>query len=230
MFFFDPMYIVFMAPALLLMLFAQWRVHSTFGKYRNVPNRQGLTGAQVARMILDANGLYDVPVELTPGELTDHYDPRQRVLRLSMPVYGGRSVAALGIAAHEAGHAIQHKVGYVPLQLRSALVPAATLGSNIGWIMILAGIVIGATGLAWLGIAFFSAGTLFALVTLPVEFNASSRAMQMLTTMGLVDRTEYEQNRQVLNAAALTYIAGFLAALLQLLYWVSLVTGMQRRD
>lgn len=147
-----------------------------------------------------------------------------------MPVYGGRSVAALGIAAHEAGHAIQHKVGYAPLQLRSALVPAATLGSNIGWIMILAGIVIGATGLAWLGIAFFSAGTLFALVTLPVEFNASSRAMQMLTTLGLVDRTEYQQNREVLNAAALTYIAGFLAAFLQLLYWISLVTGIQRRD
>lgn len=230
MFYFDPMYFVFMAPALLLLLFAQWRVQSTFGEYRNVPNRLGLTGAQVARMILDANGLYDVPVELTPGDLSDHYDPRRRVLRLSMPVYGGRSVAALGIAAHEAGHAIQHKVGYVPLQLRSALVPAATFGSNIGWIMIIAGIVIGATGLAWLGIAFFSAGTLFALVTLPVEFNASSRAMQMLTTMGLVDRTEYEQNRQVLNAAALTYIAGFLAALLQLLYWISLVTGMQRRD
>ncbi len=230
MFYFDPMYFVFMAPALLLMLFAQWRVQSTFGKYGQVPNHQGLTGAQVARLILDANGLYDVPVELTPGELTDHYDPRHRVLRLSMPVYGGRSVAALGIAAHEAGHAIQHKVGYAPLQLRSALVPAATLGSNIGWIMILAGIVIGATGLAWLGIAFFSAGTLFALVTLPVEFNASSRAMQMLTTLGLVDRTEYQQNREVLNAAALTYIAGFLAAFLQLLYWISLVTGMQRRD
>ncbi len=230
MFYFDPMYLVVMAPALLLMLFAQWRVQSAFGKYRQIPNRQGLTGAQVARLILDANGLYDVPVELTPGELSDHYDPRRRVLRLSMPVYGGRSVAALGIAAHEAGHAIQHKVGYVPLQLRSALVPAATLGSNIGWIMILAGIVIGATGLAWLGIAFFSAGTLFALVTLPVEFNASSRAMQMLTTLGLVDRTEYQQNREVLNAAALTYIAGFLAAFLQLLYWISLVTGMQRRD
>jgi len=229
-FYFDPLYLVFMAPALLLMLFAQWRVHSTFGKYSSIPNRQGLSGAQAARLILDANGLTDVPVELTPGELTDHYDPGRRALRLSKPVFYGQSVAALGIAAHEAGHAIQHKSGYLPLQLRSALVPAATIGSNIGWIMIIAGIVIGLTDLAWLGIAFFSAGTLFALVTLPVEFNASNRAMQMLTTLGLIDRTEYQQNRAVLNAAALTYIAGFLAAFLQLLYWVSLVAGLQRRD
>ncbi len=230
MFVFDPMYFVFIAPALLLMLYAQWRVRSTVEKYGQVPNRRGLTGAQVARLILDNNGLYDVPVELTPGELTDHYDPLRRVVRLSEPVYYGRSVAALGIAAHETGHAIQHKVGYLPLQLRTAIVPVVTFGTNIGWILILAGIVIGLTGLAWLGVALFAAGTLFALLTLPVEFDASRRALQVLTTMGLVDRTELAQNRETLNAAALTYVAGLLMAVLQLLYWISVVSGLQRRS
>ncbi|MBX5444051.1 zinc metallopeptidase [Sphaerobacter sp.] len=230
MFYMDPRYFLFILPPLLLMLFAQARVRGAFAKYSQVPNQRGMSGAEVARAILDANGLSDVPVEMVPGELTDHYDPRERVLRLSPPVFQGRSVAAIGIAAHEAGHALQHKSGYVPLQIRSLLVPAASIGSNLGWIMILAGIVIGLTQLAWLGIAFFAAGTLFALVTLPVEFNASNRALQMLTTMGIADRTEYQQNREVLNAAALTYIAGFLAALMQLLYWLSIVSGMNRRD
>ncbi|ACZ38823.1 zinc metallopeptidase [Sphaerobacter thermophilus] len=230
MFYVDPMYFLFILPPLLLMLFAQARVRGAFTKYSQVPNQRGLSGAEVARAILDANGLSDVPVEMVPGELTDHYDPRERALRLSPPVFQGRSVAAIGIAAHEAGHALQHKAGYLPLQIRSLLVPAASLGSNLGWIMILAGIVIGLTQLAWLGIAFFAAGTLFALVTLPVEFDASNRALQMLTTMGIVDRTEYQQNREVLNAAALTYIAGFLTALMQLLYWLSIVSGMNRRD
>jgi len=229
-FYMDPRYFLFILPPLLLMLFAQARVRGAFAKYSQVPNQRGMSGAEVARAILDANGLSDVPVEMVPGELTDHYDPRERVLRLSPPVFQGRSVAAIGIAAHEAGHALQHKSGYVPLQIRSLLVPAASIGSNLGWIMILAGIVIGLTQLAWLGIAFFAAGTLFALVTLPVEFNASNRALQMLTTMGIADRTEYQQNREVLNAAALTYIAGFLAALMQLLYWLSIVSGMNRRD
>lgn len=229
MFFFDPRYFLFIIPPLLLMLYAQSRVKSTFAKYSQAPNRRGLTGAQVAREILDANGLYDVRIEMIQGELTDHYDPRNRTLSLSAPVYNSRSVAALGIAAHETGHALQHKSGYVPLEIRSALVPVASIGSNLGWIMILAGIFIQLTALAWLGIAFFAAGTLFALVTLPVEFNASGRAMQMLTTMGIVDRTEEQQNREVLNAAALTYIAGFLAALMQLLYWLTVVGGMGGR-
>jgi len=230
MFIIDPMYFVFLAPALILMLYAQWRVRSTVGKYGQVPNGRGLTGAQVARLILDNNGLYDVPVELTPGELTDHYDPLRRVVRLSEPVYYGRSVAALGIAAHETGHAIQHKLGYLPLQLRTAIVPVVTFGTNIGWILILAGIVIGLTGLAWVGVALFAAGALFALLTLPVEFDASRRALQALTTMGLVDRTELAQSRETLNAAALTYVAGLLMAVMQLLYWVSVVSGMQRRS
>ncbi|MBO9404920.1 MAG: zinc metallopeptidase [Thermomicrobium sp.] len=230
MFYFDPLYFVFLAPALLLMLYAQWRVRSVIGKYGEIPNRLGLTGAQVARAILDRNGLFDVPVELTPGELTDHYDPLRRVVRLSEPVYYGRSVAALGVAAHETGHAIQHKVGYVPLQLRTAIVPAVNIGTNIGWILMLLGIVIGISGLAWVGVILFSLGTLFALLTLPVEFDASRRALALLTTMGIVDRTEERQAREVLNAAALTYVAGLVMAVLNLLYWISLVSGMRRSE
>jgi uncharacterized protein len=227
--FFEPIFLLFILPPIALVLYAQWRVKNTFGKYSQVLNQRGISGAQAARKILDENGLYDVPVEQVDGELTDHYDPRARALRLSPKVYGGRSVAALGIAAHEAGHALQHAGNYVPLQLRSMLVPAASLGSNLGWIMILAGIVIQFTALAWLGILFFAAGTLFALVTLPVEFNASSRAMAMLTNTGIVvNQDEYDQNKEVLNAAALTYIAGFLAALMQLIYWIMLVAGGSR--
>jgi uncharacterized protein len=227
--FFDPIFLLFIIPPILLMLFAQWRVKNTFGKYSQVMNQRGISGAQAARKILDDNGLSDVPVEQVDGELTDHYDPRARALRLSTPVYGGRSVAALGIAAHEAGHALQHSEGYVPLQVRSLLVPAATFGSNLGWIMILGGLILQFTAIAWLGVLFFAVGTLFALVTLPVEFNASSRAMAMLTTNGMiVTQEEQSQNQQVLNAAALTYIAGFLAALMQLIYWVMLVAGINR--
>jgi uncharacterized protein len=227
--FFDPIFLLFIIPPILLMLFAQWRVKSTFGKFSQVMNQRGLSGAQAARQILDDNGLYDVPVEQVEGELTDHYDPRDRALRLSTPVYSGRSVAALGIAAHEAGHALQHAQGYAPLQIRSALVPAATIGSNLGWIMIFGGLILQFTAIAWLGVLFFAAGTLFALITLPVEFNASSRAMAMLTSNGMiVTQEERNQNQQVLNAAALTYIAGFLAALMQLIYWVLLIAGINR--
>jgi Zn-dependent membrane protease YugP len=230
MFFFDPLYLILMLPTIGLMLWAQHRVRSTFTKYSQVANEYRLTGAEAARMILDRNGLHAVPVEPVPGELSDHYDPRSRTLRLSAPVYGARSVAALGIAAHEAGHALQHAQGYAPLKVRGALVPAASVGSNLGWIMVIAGIIVGLTQLAWLGVALFAAGTVFALITLPVEFNASSRALAQLTSMGIVTRDEYESNKRVLNAAAWTYIAGFAAAVMQLLYYVMLVSGMSRRD
>lgn len=226
---FGSSYFLFIIPPMLLLLYAQWRVKSTFNKYSKIPNQRGMSGAEVARALLDANGLRDIPVEMINGDLSDHYDPRSRTMRLSKAVYMSRSVAALGIAAHETGHAIQQQRGYVPLQLRSAIAPAASVGSNIGWIMILAGVFIQMTALAWLGIAFFAAGTVFALITLPVEFNASTRAMSLLTTMGIVDRTEAAQNREVLNAAALTYVAGFVAALMQMLYWLSIVSGMNRR-
>lgn len=224
------LYILMILPAVALMFYAQHKVNSTFKKYSQVANHQGLTGAEVARRILSANGLSDVPVEAIRGQLTDHYDPRGKVLRLSEPVYGARSVSAIGVAAHETGHALQHAQGYAPLKARSALVPLASFGSNFGWIALMVGVLINVTQLAWLGVALFAAATLFALVTLPVEFNASSRAMVQLTNLGIVDRTEYDQSRKVLNAAALTYIAGFIASLLQLLYWVMVVTGMSRRN
>jgi Zn-dependent membrane protease YugP len=226
----NPLYFVFMIPAMLFVMFAQFRVNSTFKKYANVPNQQRLTGAEVAARILRANGITDVGIEYIPGQLTDHYDPRDKTLRLSEQVYGARSVAAMGVAAHEVGHAIQHATAYAPLQLRSALVPVATFGSRFGVWILLAGVLVGLSGLAWVGVALFAAATLFALVTLPVEFNASSRAMAQLTTLGLIDRTEAEQGRTVLNAAALTYVAGFAAALLQLIYWITVVSGMNRRN
>jgi uncharacterized protein len=222
------LYLIMMAPTIILMLWAQHRVKSTFQKYSQVPNQQRLSGAEVARVILDSHGLHDVPVEPVSGELTDHYDPRVRALRLSQPVYNSRSVAALGIAAHEAGHALQHQEAYVPLQIRGALVPVASIGSNLGWIMVLAGLVIGLTQLAWLGVIFFAAGTVFALITLPVEFNASSRALAELGNLGVVEQTEIDQNKKVLNAAAWTYIAGFAAAAMQLIYYIMLVMGMRR--
>ena len=226
--FFDPLFLIMMAPTIILMLWAQHKVKSTFKKFSKVPNQRRMTGAETARFILDSHGLADVPVEPVAGELTDHYDPRSRTLRLSEPVYRARSVAALGIAAHEAGHALQHAQGYAPLQARSALVPVASVGSNLGFIIVFAGLILQLTPLAWAGIALFGAATLFALITLPVEFNASSRAMAELQTLGFVDRTEYEQNRKVLNAAAWTYIAGFAAAVMTLLYYVMLVMGMRR--
>ncbi len=228
--FFDPLWFVFMLPAMAFIMFAQYRVKSTFEKFAKVPSQSRMTGAQVASEILRANGIYDVQVEHVPGQLSDHYDPRSKTLRLSDVVYGSTSVAAIGVAAHEVGHAIQHARGYAPLQLRSAIVPVASIGSNLGPIMLLAGFLLGFIQLAWLGVIFFAAGTLFALVTLPVEFNASSRAMQQVSTLGIFDRTEYDQGRKVLNAAALTYVAGFAAAFLQLMYYVMLLTGMRRSE
>ena len=240
--FFDIKYILFvMLPTMLLMLAAQWWVKSAFNKAAQIPNMQRLTGAQAARRILDSAGLYNVPVQPTQPmgislntgaspDLDDHYDPREKVLRLSPAVYAGASVAALGVAAHEAGHAIQDAQGYAPMRIRSALVPAANLGSNFGWILIIIGIFMNAIGIAWLGVAAFALGTLFALMTLPVELDASSRAMKLLTTTGIVDRTEYGQARSVLTAAAFTYVAGLAASVLNLLYYVMLVTGMSRRD
>lgn len=229
MFFLSPLYLVFMLPAIALVMFAQYRVKSTFGKYSKVRNQRGMTGAQVASEILRSNGIYDVTIEPIRGELSDHYDPRTKTLRLSDPVYGSQSVAALGVAAHETGHALQHANGYAPLQLRSAIVPVASFGSRIGPLMIIFGLMLRVSGLAWVGLLAFAAATLFALITLPVEFNASSRAMAQLSNLGIIDRTEYDQDRKVLNAAALTYVAGFVAALLQLLYWVSVVSGNNRR-
>lgn len=232
---FDPMYFVFMIPGLILMLWAQWRVKGSYAKYSKVRNEVNMTGAQVARRILDSNGLYDVPVEHTRGELTDHYDPGKRALFLSDGVYGTPSIAAMGIAAHEVGHAIQHARAYAPLQLRTAIVPAVNIGSSLGVFVLIAGIFLQITGLAWIGVGLFALSTVFALVTLPVEFDASRRAKEALTNLGLVDGglqsgAEGSGVATVLNSAAWTYVAGFAASVLSLLYYVSLVSGMSRDE
>jgi Zn-dependent membrane protease YugP len=237
---FDPTYIFFvMLPALALTFFAQMWVRNAFKTAAEIPNRQRITGAQAARYILDAAGLNHIVVQPTQPaamvryqgaspDLDDHYDPREKVLRLSPRVYAEPSIAAMAVAAHEAGHAIQDAQGYAPMRWRSALVPAANIGTNFGVWMIILGLILNIVGLAWLGVAGFALGALFALLTLPVELNASSRAMQMLTTTGMVDQTEHGQAQSVLRAAAFTYVAGLAVALLNLLYWVSLVMGMGR--
>jgi Zn-dependent membrane protease YugP len=235
MFYFDPMYFVFMLPGLLFMLWAQSKVKGNYGKYSKVRNSSNVTGAQAARQVLDSQGLYDVQIEQIPGELSDHYDPRDRTLRLSQGVYSVPSIAAIGIAAHEAGHAIQHAKSYAPLKFRTALVPAVTLGSNLGFIVLLAGFFMGIVGLAWAGVALFALSTVFALVTLPVEFDATKRAKAALVNVGLVDngRRDGEESQgvaKVLDAAAWTYIAGFASSVLTLLYYVMLVSGMRRSE
>jgi uncharacterized protein len=229
------MYFVFMIPGLLLMLWAQARVRGSYAKYSKVRNDVNMTGAQVARRVLDANGLYDVPVEPTPGELTDHYDPRSRTLRLSKGVYDAPSIAAMGIAAHEAGHAIQHARAFAPLQFRTAIVPAVNIGSNLGIFVLLAGVFLQNPGMAWIGVGLFALATVFALITLPVEFDASKRAKEALANLGLTDGglrggQEGAGVAAVLNSAAWTYVAGFAASLLTLLYYVMLVTGMSRDE
>lgn len=228
-------YFIFFIPGMLLMLWAQSKVKGNYNKYSKVPNMAGMTGAQAARRILDANGLHDVPVEAVRGELSDHYDPRKRALFLSQGVYGVPSIAAVGIAAHEAGHAIQHATAYGPLVARTNIVPLVNIGSNLGFIVLIAGLFMQMTGLAWAGVALFSLSTLFALVTLPVEFDASKRAKVALVQAGIVDQgvqggQEIKGVDNVLDAAAWTYIAGFAASLLTLLYYVMMVTGMSRSN
>ena len=220
----DPMYFLFMIPGLIFTLWAQSKVKGNYRKYSKVPNSAGVTGAEAARRVLQSEGLGDVAIEAIPGELTDHYDPRTRTLRLSQGVYGKPSVAAIAIAAHEAGHAIQHAKAYAPMQVRSAIVPAVNIGSNLGFFVLFAGFIIGSTGLAWAGVG------LFALVTLPVEFDATRRAKQALASGGLVNVQEGQGVAKVLDAAAWTYIAGFAASLLTLLYYVMAVMGMRGRD
>jgi hypothetical protein len=229
-FFFDIRYLMFMLPGFLLMMAVQWYVNSAYNKWSRVPARSRLTGAQAAQRLISAGGLYEVRIEGVAGNLSDHYDPRSKVLRLSQGVYSGASVASLAIAAHELGHAMQDQEGYLPLRLRSAIVPAVNIGSYLGWILIFVGLLIRMTELSWLGLAVFSGGALFALATLPVELNASARAKQLLTDTGLiVGEDEQRGVSNVLNAAALTYVAALVAAVLQLLYWVTVIMGASRR-
>ncbi len=223
-------YWLFMLPAIILTMLASWYVQSAYRRWGRVPASSRISGAEAAQRLALYGGLSDVRIQVIGGTLTDHYDPRDRVLRLSAGVAQSTSVAALAVAAHELGHAQQHAEGYFPLQLRSALVPAVNIGSNLGWILILIGLMIRASGIAWLGVMAFSLGAVFALATLPVELNASARARALLRESGLI-RTEEEMRgvSTVLNAAALTYVAAVATSLLQLLYYVSLVAGLSGR-
>jgi Zn-dependent membrane protease YugP len=232
--FFDPMYFVFTIPAVLLALFAQWRVSSAYQKYSQVANERNLTGADVARMLMRNEGLDNIQVEVIPGQMTDHYDPRGKVMRLSEGSARYPSVAAMAIVAHELGHAQQDKSGYVWLQVRSGIVGIANIGSQLGMLVFFGGILFatlfrGSLAFAWIGVLLMSAAVVFSLITLPVEFDASARARQMLQRAGLMNSGEAQGGvGAVLNAAALTYVAGAAQSVLQLLYWVFLLTGMSR--
>lgn len=230
MFIFDPTYLLFMAPAFILMMLAQFYVNSTYKKWSRIPSRSGISGAEAAQRLIRFGGLYDVQVQGVRGNLTDHYDPRTKTLRLSDGVYNSNSIASLAIAAHELGHAVQDQKEYFPLRFRSMIVPVVNIGSYLGWILILIGLLLRFTNLAWLGVAVFSGGAIFALATLPVELNASARAKQLLANTGLIIGEEEQRGvNAVLNAAALTYVAALFTAVLQLLYWASLVAGVGGR-
>ncbi len=226
--FFDGTMIL-LIPAIIFALYAQSTVKSTFNKYLRVPTQRGYTGFDVARGILDQNGLRDVPVELASGHLSDHYDPRKRTLRLSQEVYNGSSVASVSVAAHEVGHAIQHANGYVPLTLRNAIFPVASFGSQMAWVFILAGFFLqGMAVLVDVGILLFAAAVAFQVVTLPVEFNASSRALNLLDANGYVVGNELQGSQKVLRAAALTYVAAMATAVAQLLRLILLRNSRRR--
>ncbi len=220
------LYLAFLIPPLLIGLGVQWWLKKTFAQYSQVPVAAGLSGAEVARTILDRNGLAEVPVEATGGSLTDHYDPRKKALFLSQPVYGPASVAAAAVAAHETGHALQDSRGYVPLKLRSAMFPAVAFASSTWMWLLIIGALLGALNLVALALIIYAVAVLFHIVTLPVEFNASRRASNQLRELGLVTAgAEQAGVQKVLSAAALTYVAGALAALTQLLYYALVFFG-----
>lgn len=225
-FVFDPMYFAFVIPPMLLGLYAQYKVKSSFNQMSQIATR--MSGAQAARRMLDASGLNDVQIELIPGQLSDHYDPRDKVVRLSHDVYNGYSMAAVGVACHEAGHALQDARGYAPLVIRNAAVPVASFGSNISMFLLIGGMLASMQPLILLGIVAFAATVFFQLVNLPVEFNASSRAREQLVTYGIISAQEEPYVAKVLNAAALTYVAATLQAVMTLLYLVLRFAGGSR--
>lgn len=224
----DRYYIILVLPAMLIALWAQMRVKGTFAQFSTRSVHSGLTGAQVARRILDANGLTYVRVEQVAGSLSDHYDPRSQVVRLSQDVYGRSTVAAVGVAAHETGHAIQHAVGYAPLQLRTAIIPVTNIGSSLSIPLILLGFFLGYYPLVSLGIILFSLVTVFQLITLPVEFNASRRALVTLEQYHMVSNEEHNGVKKVLSAAALTYVAALIVSVANLLRLILLFGGRRR--
>lgn len=228
--FFDPSYWLYMVPGLLLVMLTSWYVKSAYRKWGRVPARSRLSGYEAAQRLINRGGLYGVQIEGIRGELTDHYDPRTKTLRLSQGVARGASVAAVAIAAHELGHAMQDAEDYAPLRMRAAMVPMVNIGSYLGWILIAAGILLNWINIAWLGVAFFAGGAVFALMTLPVEFNASARAKRLLAETGIIQTEEERRGvNTVLNAAALTYVAALVTSLLQVLYYASLLSGRRRR-
>jgi uncharacterized protein len=236
MFYLDPTYLLCVAlPSIILMGLASWYVRSSYSKWSQIRATSGLTGTQAAQRLISTGNLYGVQVQGTQGQLSDHYDPRDKTLYLSNSVANSPSVASVAVAAHELGHAMQDAEEYFPMKVRSFLVPMVNIGSNLGWILIMVGLVLFRASnlgisIAWLGVLFFAGGALFALATLPVELNASARAKELLSQTGIIQTDEERRGvNQVLNAAALTYVAGLLTAVLQLLYYVFLVGGMGRR-
>jgi Zn-dependent membrane protease YugP len=227
--FFDPLYFLFLLPGILLAGWAQMRVMSAYHAASRIPASSGLSGAEAAQVLLHSAGIDQVRIEMTPGMLSDHYSPTEKALRLSPEVYSGRNLAALGIAAHEAGHALQDAQGYAPLVVRNLMVPLASFGSSAAWIIIALGFALHLAGLIYIGIAAFSLTVLFQLVNLPVEFDASRRARQQLLAAGLIHPAEEAEVARVLNAAALTYVAATLTAILTLLYFLVRAGAFQRR-
>ena len=226
--YYDSTYILIII-AFLLSMAASFGVKSTFSRYSGVNNMRGMTGRDAARQILDRNGLYSVSIEHVAGELTDHFDPRANVIRLSDATYNSTSVAAIGVAAHEAGHAVQHAVGYVPIKVRNAFLPVANIGSGISMPLFIIGLILNMYQLALTGVIMFSAVLLFQILTLPVEFNASRRALAVLSSSGILSDTEVKQAGKVLKAAAMTYVAAVAATALQLLRLL-LIVNNRRRD
>ncbi len=230
MFGIDPFYLILSLPAVLLVMYAQGRVQSAYNKYSEIPNQVRLTGAEVARLLLNNERLPSIAVEITPGKLSDHYDPQQNILRLSPEIAQEASIASLAVTAHEVGHALQDRDDYAWMKVRTGLVPLLNIGSTLGYLLFLGGLFLGSSGLALIGVLAFSGGAFFSLVTLPVEFNASTRAMQMLEANNLIRSEEdRKQARDMLNAAALTYVAGAAQALATVLYFVFRVLGAGSR-
>ena len=226
---FDGTYVLIIL-AFLISALVSAKMNATFSKYSKVRSYCGMTGAQAAQRILSSAGLYDVRIEHVSGKLTDHYDPSNKVLRLSDAVYGNNSIAAIGVAAHECGHAVQHARNYVPLSVRSAIVPVANFGSQLSWPLFLAGLIFSFRPLLMIGILLFCAALLFQIVTLPVEFNASARALRMLDETGIMGRQEIRGTKKVLRAAAMTYVAAVIGSLLQLLRLLILSGAFRKRD
>ena len=229
LFYYDYTYWMMLLPVLLITIYAQAKVSSNFNKYSRITNRRYLTGAQAAEAVLRQHGIYDVRIERVAGKLTDHYDPRTNVIRLSSSVYDSPTIAAVGVAAHEAGHAVQYAVGYGPIRLRSALIPVTQVGSQFGIVLLFLGIILSFEPLFLVGIVLFGASTVFQLVTLPVEYNASHRAIETIESGHLLDDEELVGAKKVLSAAALTYVAALLTSVVQLLRFILLFAGRNDR-